>query len=275
VGSAALAGLFPLAGFWSKDEILLGADKGGYPLFLWVGVIGAFMTAAYMTRACYMIFWGEYRGEGHPHEAPPSMAWPMRLLAVGAVAAGWLSAFGIHDFPTWVHFDVAGVTREVVHEYAFSLPLATISLAVALIGVGVGYGYYFANKGPHGLTKRNGLARAGYHFLEEKYFLDKIYINGIIRTIQYPIARGMYWFDQHIIDGFVNGVAFVSRKVSGFVYDVIDQKVVDGAVNGAGFTAEESGGLLRYIQTGRVQQYAAVLFGAAAMFGLILVLTTA
>jgi NADH-quinone oxidoreductase subunit L len=69
-------------------------------------------------------------------------------------------------------------------------------------------------------------------------------------------------------------VAFVSRKVAGFVYDVVDQKVVDGAVNGAGFTAEESGGLLRYIQTGRVQQYAAVLFGAVGLFGLILVLTT-
>jgi NADH-quinone oxidoreductase subunit L len=275
VGSLALAGIFPLAGFWSKDEILLGAGRGGYEVFLVVGVIGAFMTAAYMTRACYLIFWGEYRGEGHPHEAPPSMAWPLRILAVGSIAAGWLSIGTlVRDFPTWVSFDIEGVTREVVHEYSFSVPLAAISLAIALIGIGVGYGYYFANKGPHGLTKRSGLAHAGYRFLEEKYFLDKIYINGVIRTIQYPIAKAMYWFDQHIIDGFVNGVAFVSRKVAGFVYDVIDQKVVDGAVNGAGFTAEEGGGLLRYIQTGRVQQYAAVLFGAAALFGLILVLTT-
>ena len=273
VGSLALAGIFPLAGFWSKDEILLGASRGGYPLFLVVGVIGAFMTAAYMTRACYLIFWGEYRGEGHPHEAPPSMAWPLRILAVGSIAAGWLSAFGFHGFPSWVSFDVEGVTREVIHEYAFSVPLAAISLGVALIGIGVAYGYYFANKGPHGLTRRSGLARAGYHFLEEKYYLDKIYIDGVIRPIQYPIARAIYWFDQHIIDGFVNGVAWVCRKVANFVYDVVDQKIVDGVANGAGFTAEESGGILRYIQTGRVQQYAAVLFGASALFGLILVLT--
>jgi len=275
VGSLALAGIFPLAGFWSKDEILLGASRGGYPLFLWVGVIGAFMTAAYMTRACYLIFWGEYRGEGHPHEAPPSMAWPLRILAVGSICAGWLSAFGFHGFQSWVAFDVEGVTREVIHEYAFSVPLAAISLGIAVIGIGVAYGYYFGNRGPHGLTRRSGLARAGYHFLEEKYFLDDIYINGVIRPIQYPIARGVYWFDQHIIDGFVNGVAVVSRIVAGFVYNVVDQKIVDGAVNGAGFTAEESGGLLRYIQTGRVQQYAAVLFGAAGLFALILVLTTA
>jgi NADH-quinone oxidoreductase subunit L len=273
VASLALAGIFPLAGFWSKDEILLGASRGGYPLFLWVGVIGAFMTAAYMTRACYLIFWGEYRGEGHPHEAPPSMAWPLRILAVGSIGAGWLSAFGFHGFPTWVSFDVEGVTHEIIHEYAFSVPLAAISLGVAFIGIGVAYGYYFANRGPHGLTKRNGLARAGYHFLEEKYFLDTIYLSGVIRPIQYPIARGVYWFDQHVIDGFVNGVAWVCRRVAGFVYDVVDQKFVDGVANGAGFTAEESGGILRYIQTGRVQQYAAVLFGAAALFGLILVLT--
>src|SRR5207302_10500666 len=106
------------------------------------------------------------------------------------------------------------------------------------------------------------------------YYLDRIYIDGVIRSIQYPIARGMYWFDQHVIDGFVNGVAFVSGKVAGFVYNVIDQKVVDGAVNGAGFTSEESGVILRYIETVRVQQYAAVLFGAAGLFALILVLTT-
>src|SRR3954452_2895193 len=265
VASLALAGIFPLAGFWSKDEILLGASRGGYPLFLVVGVIGAFMTAAYMTRACYLIFWGEYRGEGHPHEAPPSMAWPLRILAVGSITVGWLSAFGYHGFPHWVSFDVEGVTREVIHEYAFSVPLAAISLGVAFIGIGVAYGYYFANKGPHGLTRRSGLARAGYHFLEEKYYLDKIYLDGVIRPIQYPIARAIYLFDQHIIDGFVNGVAWVCRKVANFVYDIGDQKIGDGVANGAGFTAEESGGILRYIQTGRVQQYAAVLFGASAL----------
>src|SRR5205085_7406440 len=188
------------------------------------------------------------------------------------VGDGWLSDFGFHGLPNWVYFDVEGVTREVIHEYAFSVPLAACSLAVALIGIGVAAGYYFRNLGPHGLTRRNGPARAGYRFLEEKYFLDKIYINGVIRSIQYPIARGMYWFDQHVIDGVVNGVAYLSKAVAGFVYDVIDQKVVDGAVNGAGFTAEESGGILRYIQTGRVQQYAAVLFGAVGVFALVLVL---
>src|SRR5207244_7623553 len=111
---------------------------------------------------------------------------------------------------------------------AFSFPLAFASTAVAVIGLGIAFGYYFRNLGPHRLTERSGVARAGYRFLEEKYFLDKLYINGIIRSIQYPIARAMYWFDQHVIDGAVNGVAYVSRAAAGFVYDVIDQKIVDG-----------------------------------------------
>ena len=273
VGSLALAGIFPLAGFWSKDEILVGAAHGGYPAFFWVGLIGAFMTAAYMTRACYLIFFGEYRGEGHPHEAPPSMAWPLRILAVGSIGAGWLSMGSfVHAFPDWVRFEIPGV-GELAPEHAFSVPLAALSLGVAVIGIGVAFGYYFRDLGPHGLTERSAPARAGYRFLEEKYFLDKLYINGVIRTIQYPIAKAAYWFNQRVIDGIVNGVGVVSQAVAGFVYNVIDQKVVDGAVNGAGFTAEESGGLLRYIQTGRVQQYAAVLFGAVGIFALILVLT--
>ncbi len=92
VGSLALAGIFPLAGFWSKDEILNGAGEGGFPLFVAVGIAGAFMTAAYMTRACYLIFAGEYRGHGHPHESPPSMRWPLVILAVPAAVAGFLNA---------------------------------------------------------------------------------------------------------------------------------------------------------------------------------------
>src|SRR5205807_3902089 len=134
---------------------------------------------------------------------------------------------------------------------------------LAAIGIGVAAGYYFRDLGPHGLTRRSGAARAGYTFLDKKYYLDKLYIDVIIRSIQYQLARAVYWFDQQIIDGFVNGIAAVSRVVARFTYDVVDQKIVDGVANGAGFTAEESGGLLRYIQTGRAQQYAAVLFASA------------
>ena len=77
VGTIALIGIFPFAGFWSKDEILAGAGQLGggdmnYRIFLVVGLVGAFMTAAYMTRVLWLTFFGEYRGHGHPHESGPA-----------------------------------------------------------------------------------------------------------------------------------------------------------------------------------------------------------
>jgi len=271
VGSAALAGIFPLAGFWSKDEILLGASSNGFPIMLVVGLIGAFMTAAYMTRACFLIFAGEYRGHGHPHESPPSMAWPLRILAVPAVLAGLLNAPGIAKFGEWVRFEVPGVP-EFLEEHAFNPGLAVGSLAVALLGVAVSAAYYYRGA-LQGLAAKVPLLQAGHRILVHKYYLDDLFL-AIIRAIQYPIARAAYWVNQHVLDGVINGVGKGAQRGAVLVYDVIDQRVIDGAVNGAGFGAEESGSILRHVQTGRVQQYAALLFGASALFAVGLVLLT-
>ncbi|MDQ6724615.1 MAG: NADH-quinone oxidoreductase subunit L [Actinomycetota bacterium] len=269
VGSIALAGIFPLAGFWSKDEILLGASSNGFPIMLVVGLIGAFMTAAYMTRACYLIFAGEYRGHGHPHESPPSMAWPLRILAVPAVLAGLLNAPGIEAFRKWVEFDVPGVPP-FLHEPSFNPALAFGSLVVALLGVAAVSAYYYRGA-LQGLTARVAVLRTGHRILVHKYYLDDLFL-AIIRGIQYPVARAAYWFNQHVLDGVINGVGKGAQRGATIVYEVIDQRVIDGAVNGAGFGAEESGSILRFVQTGRVQQYAALLFGASALFAVGLVL---
>lgn len=271
VGSVALAGIFPLAGFWSKDEILLGAFEDGYPLMLVVGLIGAFMTAAYMTRACYLIFAGEYRGHGHPHESPPSMAWPLRILAVPAVLAGLLNAPGIGLFHGWVEFEVEGV-EPFLPFHEFNAGLAALSLAVALAGIAAAAAYYYRGL-LRGLSTKVPLLQVGHRALVRKYYLDDLFL-GIIRAIQYPVARAAYWLNQNVLDGAVNGVGRSARRGAHVVYDVIDQRVIDGAVNGAGFSAEEGGGILRYVQTGRVQQYAALLFGASALFAVGLVVLT-
>src|SRR5437667_9879856 len=87
IATVALAGIFPFAGFWSKDEILLGAGKNGYEAFMVIGLLGAFMTAAYMTRCVYLTFFGEFRGHGHPHESEPAITAPLVVLAVFSVGA--------------------------------------------------------------------------------------------------------------------------------------------------------------------------------------------
>jgi len=271
VGSVALAGIFPLAGFWSKDEILLGASSNGFPIMLVVGLVGAFMTAAYMTRACYLIFAGEYRGHAEPHESPPSMTWPLRLLAVPAVLVGLLNAPGIGKFGEWVRFEVPGVP-EFLQEHAFDPRLAVGSLAVALLGIAVSAGYYYRGLF-QGLSTKVPLLQTGHRVLVRKYYLDDLFL-AIIRGIQYPVARAAYWVNQHVLDGVVNGVGKGAQRGATVVYDVIDQRVIDGAVNGVGFSAEEGGSLLRHVQTGRVQQYAALLFGASALFAVGLVILT-
>ena len=271
IGSVALAGIFPLAGFWSKDEILLGASENGFPLMLVVGLAGAFMTAAYMTRACYLIFAGEYRGHGHPHESPPSMAWPLRILAVPAVLAGLLNAPGIELFHGWVEFEVPGV-EPFLHAHEFNAGLAVGSLAVALLGIAIASAYYFRGA-MNGLSERVPVLQIGHRVLVNKYYLDDLFL-AIIRGIQYPVARAAYWVDQNVLDGVINGVGKGAQRTAHVVYDVIDQRVIDGAVNGAGLSAEEGGSILRLIQTGRVQQYAALLFGAVAVLAMGLVVLT-
>ncbi len=275
VGSMALAGIPPLAGFWSKDEIINGASHG-FTLFMVVGLVGAFMTAAYMTRAVYLVFFGEYRGHAHPHESPASMVRPLQILGVLSVVGGLIGTALVGTtwrFSNWMRFDIPGAP-EIVKEHAFNFPVATMSVAVGLIGIGVAAGYYLRNTFPRGAAEKSGLVRTGYKVLVNKYYIDNLYIDGIVRTIQYPIAKAAYWINQNVIDAVVNGVGIGTRKTAQVVYDVVDQKVIDGAVNGAGFTAEEGGIVLRQTQTGRVQTYAAVLFGASALIAVGLVFFT-
>jgi NADH-quinone oxidoreductase subunit L len=270
IGTVALAGIPPLAGFWSKDEILLGAGENGYGLFLVVGLLGAVMTAAYMTRCVYLTFFGSYRGHGHPHESPPAITVPLVVLAVLSVGAGLLNAPGILLFTEWT--DNATVLTAGVAHHEFSVSTAFIGSLAGLLGIAAGYAYYWRNLGPHRLTERSAGARSGYRFLENKYYLDVLYTDKIVGSIKGPIARAAYWVNQHVLDGAVNAAGIVARAAGRFTYEVLDQKVVDGLVNGAGAGAEESGSALRVLQTGRLQQYAAFLFGSVVVLGGALVL---
>jgi NADH-quinone oxidoreductase subunit L len=277
IGTLALAGIFPLAGFWSKDEILLGASENGYPFILALGLIGAFMTACYMGRCVILTFFGEYRGHGHPHESPRSMSVPLILLAVPSVLIGLINAtaFGIDKFTHWVAFEPPGVEHFHLEHHDFNFPLALISSVVALAGLGVaGMVYYWKNAPAKGAIERVGALRGLKHFLVEKYYLDHIFVGGVVGFIKGPLARATYWTNQKIIDGIVNAVGAGTRLVGRFTYDVLDQKGVDGLVNGIGAAASETGGVLRLVQTGRVQFYALLLFAAVGGLGLTLILFT-
>jgi NADH-quinone oxidoreductase subunit L len=285
IGSLALAGIFPLAGFWSKDEILVTAGKGGYTFFMVVGLAGAFMTAAYMTRTVYLTFFGEYRGNsahpaddahGHPahdthgpHESPPAITVPLWILSFFAVTAGLLGAAPLHieKFKEWVEPRFA--FPELVHP-AFSWPTAGISVAIALTGILVAYEYYWLRRGLHDLSSRNALARAGKTFLVNKYYLDHLYTDVVVGSIKGPIANASYWVNQHVIDAVLNAVGRGSLSVARFTYDVIDQRGVDGVVNGLAVVTGDAGGAARAVETGRLQWYALIMFSGVTLFSVFL-----
>jgi NADH-quinone oxidoreductase subunit L len=275
IGTLALAGIFPFAGFWSKDEILLTAGKSGYDFFLVVGLVGAFLTAAYMTRCVYLTFFGEYRGHGHPHESEPAITVPLIVLAVFSILAGFLNAAAIHveKFAEWVEPRVA--FPQLVHP-AFDYPTALISVSIAALGIGIAAYFWFQREALgalKGLTQRNKLAHAGYTFLENKYYLDALYEGVIVASIKGGIARAAYWVNQNVIDAVVNGAGRGAKAVGDFTYNILDQKGVDGAVNGVAEITGESGGLLRYFQSGRVQRYALLMFVAVGLLSLAILLT--
>jgi NADH-quinone oxidoreductase subunit L len=281
ISTGALIGIFPLAGFWSKDEILAGASQlggeGGYKAFLVVGLVGALMTAAYMTRCIYLTFFGEYRGHGEPHESGPRITVPLWILAGLAVVAGFAN---IPDSGA-LSFVPEGVALRFEHFFepkgpyfpvenfghpSFSLGIALVSTVIAAIGIGASYLWYWRGVGLHGITERNALARAGYRFLENKYYFDHLYTGVIAGGAKGPVARAAYWINQNVIDGVVNGAGRAATVVGRFVYQRIDQQVVDGTVNSSAEVANATGQVFRQLTSGKVQQYGALLFGAAALF---------
>ena len=146
-----------------------------------------------------------------------------------------------------------------------------MSTILAATGVFLAYQYYERNRGPHGLTSRNRLAHAGFTFLENKYYLDDLYTGVIAGSTKGPIARAAYWFNMRVLDGIVNGVGLVARKLAGVVYLFVDQLAIDGAVRGSGTVSEGAGSLLRRTETGKVQQYASILFAGAVVLAGVLV----
>ena len=113
--------------------------------------------------------------------------------------------------------------------------------------------------------------RDRYNLLANKYYLDTLYENVIVRSIAGPIAAAAYWFNQNVLDGILHSVARFSRVISGWLYRNIDQRVVDGTVNNSGKATKGAGGVIAPVQTGKVSQYGALLFSAAAVLVLVII----
>ncbi len=259
IGALSLAGVFPLAGFWSTDEILLSAlnlqTVSVHTLVFFLALAAVFLTAFYMFRVVIMTFHGSFRGgveaehpqttpaqpthdthgAGHDRpqvsghggvhlaESPLVMVAPMLVLAVLAVGAGYVAnPLG----------DMAGVPAhwfvEFLGEHAepFNFGLAAVSTLVALAGIGLAALMYGRRTpSPEGVGRAFGPVRT---LLFNKYYMDALYEDVVVRSVFYRgLARGLNWFDREVIDRLVDGIGWISRN-GGKVYAVLQNGQAQG-----------------------------------------------
>jgi NADH-quinone oxidoreductase subunit L len=196
IGTLALSGIFPLSGFWSKDAILTMAYHENKLVFL-VGLIGAFFTAFYMSRLFFLVFTGKNRAHGHgePHESPANMTFPLVVLAVLAVVAGFVSIPGVNPwFNEWLLGDHAE------HE-AVEWIVVLLSTLMGVLGIGLGWLIY-----SKGAIRRNLVAPALVKLLNRKYYIDEIYQAVIVAPLK-GLALLLNAIDDYIIDGAVRLIA--------------------------------------------------------------------
>jgi len=263
IGGLALSG-FPLvtAGFWSKDEILADAFANGHLAVFLTLALAALLTAFYTMRQITLTFLGQPRTEAakHAHESVWTMTAPLVVLAVFAVAAGWVGIpegfLGLRlGIPNWFHDFVGGTLLEHPPALAFNwIPLLT-SVAVASLGLLIGWLVYRrqAAGAPDPLEKPLG---AVYTAWKKKYGFDELYDFLFVRPLYWLAETFTYrWIDRGVIDGFLHGVAALALRFGAAFRNYFDKPVVNGFGDLVGETTKRAGRTFRSLQTGRVQQY--------------------
>ncbi|HUF53724.1 MAG TPA: NADH-quinone oxidoreductase subunit L [Dehalococcoidia bacterium] len=241
IGSMALVGLFPLAGFWSKDEILADAWEDDNWWVFAVAMVGVFLTALYVGRMLILTFLGEYMGGdptglhtddsevdaidteqqighgavGHagPHESPPLMTFPLIVLAALAIGAGFLNAPGVEWLDDVIEGWLPEHTEELVTHSDFTVWIAVSSTLIGLAGLGTAWAIYQLRVlEPERIRSALGPIPA---LLENRYYLDYLYQDIFIKEIVLAIAEWIVaQWDRYVIDGAVNGVAAGTRWLS-------------------------------------------------------------
>lgn len=229
IACLAIAGIPPFSGFFSKDEILTACFQFS-PAMGWIMTIIAAMTAFYMFRLYFGIFWGKENKELHaehtPHESPLSMTFPLMVLAAITLVAGFIP------------FGHLVSSNGLAYDIHIDKSVAGTSIAVAALAIAIATPMYLYERQPlaDALQRRfRGLWTAAYH----RFYIDEIYQFITHKIIFGCISRPIAWWDRHVVDGFFNFLAW---------------------------SAEATSDEIRGLQSGRIQQYALVfLLGALAL----------
>lgn len=222
IGVLAISGIPPFAGFFSKDEILLVVSQVSMPLYI-IAVVTSFMTAFYMARLLIVVFCGPEKPDNHPHEAPMSMRIPLVVLGVLAVIGGYIPY--ANHFGDWVRFGAAS------HE-GLNWSIAATSTVLSILAICLAWFIYGSRKvSADNLSWRfHTLYKLSFH----KYYIDEFYL-WLNHTFVDGIGKLLYWLELYVIEGIITGIASFPVRL---------------------------GNVLRKGQTGKLQRYGLVMFGA-------------
>jgi NADH-quinone oxidoreductase subunit L len=251
IGALAIAGFPLLSGFWSKDEILYEAFARGHYIIWAIGLLTAFMTAFYMFRLIFMTFWGSSRVDSHVaahlHESPKVMTIPLIVLAFLSVVAGWIgigghsSPFASFLEPVFEHVESGAAASASAETTAPSaIIFMVVSAIVGIAGIFLAYSRYV--KKPVTVEHLARPQSSFHKLLYNKYYVDELYQATVVNPVR-NLSERVFWkfVDVRIVDGIVNGVAWIFNRVSL---------------------------VLRLIQAGYVQGYAlAIIVGIVVILG--------
>jgi NADH-quinone oxidoreductase subunit L len=252
----AIAGFPPLAGFFSKDSILLNSyqsESGGRILYAF-GLLTALLTSFYMFRLIFLTFFGKPRYDEHKvhvHESPKSMLVPLMILALLSIVGGWVAApafWGAPDYfakflePVFAQGSAGNAEAAEAAAHALETPLAIVAVITALLGFTIAFWLYLKQPGkPEQLAKS---MRGLYNTLLHKYYVDEIYAALIVKPL--------LWLSTNIL------------------WQTVDVRIIDGAVNGVAEGLTGIGDGVRHTQSGNIRSYAVwVVIGALVIIAII------
>jgi NADH-quinone oxidoreductase subunit L len=277
IGALAIAGVPPLSGFFSKDEILLRAFAGNRMLWSVLAVTSV-LTALYMFRLIALTFYGAYRGAAWaeadvqggtpwhgPREGSRAMTIPLMALAVGAIVTGFIgiprALGGTNAFERFLAPAIgagiapAGGPGSGAPGGGLSLGLMFFSVLLVFAGMLVARTFYLVH--PEMPARIAARWHRTHALLRDGYYLDQLYAVTIVRGV-HAAARGLFVFDSRVVDGAVNAAGWLAQ-IAAWCSHMFDKHVVDGIVGGVAWTAERGSFLVRRLQTGLIQTYALLM----------------
>jgi NADH-quinone oxidoreductase subunit L len=274
IGTLAIAGIPPLAGFWSKDEIMAHAFVHGYYHLYLLAATGAFLTSFYMFRLTYLTFYGSSRVDPHVahhiHESPSVMTIPLMILAGLALVGGFL---GVPPEHGWFHgflHEVATPLGTEAHEVGWGVLLGLMGVAMAIALGGWGLAHYMYSVRPQMANEWAAKSPRAYTTILNKYYVDEIYDFLIVEFFK-KVGMLWDWFDRHILDRFVVGIGR-GTDISAGAMTWVEKYVIYGGLNVVGYSNHLLSWSWRKLQSGMVHHYAAIIvIGLALLIHLVLV----